>query len=101
MKKIAVMVAAGFVTLVFTATAFAQSKLPSDCNLLTQTVAATAMWRDNGVPLSKAQENVDKVLKQMPSTSEDRANWRNAVSAIYSSKVTSSQVSESLKRDCR
>ncbi|WP_175784620.1 hypothetical protein [Burkholderia ambifaria] len=71
-----------------------------DCNLLSGTVAMAATWRDNGVPLSKAQSNVDQVLNGMPATQADHASWRRAVSAIYGSKVTSEQVEERLRANC-
>lgn len=71
-----------------------------DCNLLSGTVALAATWRDNGVPLSKAQANVDSVLNGMPATQADHASWRRTVSAIYGSKVTSEQVEERLRANC-
>ncbi|MDN7913711.1 hypothetical protein [Burkholderia cepacia] len=72
-----------------------------DCNLLSGTVAMAATWRDNGVPLSKAQANVDNVLNEMPASSSDHASWRRAVATIYSSNVTSEQVQERLQANCR
>lgn len=83
------------------APAFAQSRAKMDCNLLAGTVALAATWRDNGVPLSKAQANVDQVLNDMPATQADHASWRRAVSAIYGSKVTSEQVEERLRASCQ
>lgn len=71
-----------------------------DCNLLTQTVASTAIWRDNGVPITKAQSNVEAVLVQMPATEQDKKQWHDAVTAIYGSQVTADQLSAKLGSLC-
>jgi hypothetical protein len=76
------------------------SPAQQNCNLLTQTVAATAIWRDNGVPLAKAQSNVADVLAQMPATEVDKQKWLDAVTSVYGSKITSDQISASLGKMC-
>lgn len=80
---------------------YAQSPAQQDCNLLSSTVAATADWRDNGVPLAKAQANVERVLNQMPATAADKKNWRDTVTAIYGSSVPSDQIETKLRSLCR
>jgi hypothetical protein len=87
-----------FIALVASSWTYAQ---PGDCNLLAQTVASTAIWRDNGVPIAKAQANVEAVLIQMPATPEDKRKWHEAVATIYGSKISSDQLSDTLGSMCR
>lgn len=71
------------------------------CNLLAGTVAATAVWRDNKVPLAKAQGNVDHVVMDIPgATAEDSKKWRDTVAAIYKSNFTPDQIQEKLQSYC-
>jgi hypothetical protein len=72
-----------------------------ECNLLIATTASAAIWRDNGVPLSTAQRNVTKVLDNMTASGADKLNWINSVASIYASTLTSSQISEKLKGQCK
>lgn len=92
--------------LLFSANALAQ--MPSyalmECNLIVQTVASVAIWRDNGVPLSRSQHNVISVLMQSPEGSQATGtviqNWSNTVAGIYASNVTAKEIQDKLKPSC-
>ncbi|MFM0507684.1 hypothetical protein [Paraburkholderia sp. RL17-373-BIF-A] len=89
------------IALFFCGAAAAQTTSQQRCNLLSSTVAATADWRDNGVPIAKAQANVEQVLLQMSASGDDKQKWHDAVTAIYSSTVRSDQIEQKLRNYCQ
>lgn len=84
--------------------AFAQFPSPArqECNLIVATVASTADWRDNGVPLSRSQRNVENVFLSSSvgpiMTIEDRQKWRDTVAGIYASDLTSGRLQRMLSQ---
>lgn len=98
-------IAALFCTL--SAGAFAQYPSPArqECNLIAATISNTASWRDNGVPLSTSQRNVEQAFANssvgLIATDEDRQKWRNTVRGIYESNLTSGQLFDLLKTSCK
>lgn len=71
-----------------------------DCFLMSGTVSIVPLWRDNNVPLSKVHANIDSVLIQTGVSDVEKKEWHQLVSAIYSSRATSSEVEQELRPPC-
>lgn len=71
-----------------------------ECFLISGTISIVPTWRDNNVPLSRAHENVAKVLARTSANESEKQNWREAVSAIYGSQITSAEVEQQIRPTC-
>lgn len=72
-----------------------------DCRIFAATLSATADWRDNHVPLARAQSNVRQTLKKLPpAEGADPASVDAIVAQIYSSNTASTRLGNDLRAAC-
>lgn len=61
----------------------------AQCNVVRGMMASVPMWRDNGVPMSRAWFNVAGALSPFAPDPGVMRQWERAVSQIYGSSITS------------
>lgn len=82
----------------------AGSPFPSEqqqkCNELISIVAAGATWRDNYLPFSYAQSNLDRALRDTDTPLNLWGVWTAELAKVYGSKVTADKVESDLRQRC-
>ena len=78
----------------------ATSRPKNFCFLLSAVLASTATWRANGVPIARAQSNMNDALSRAGATLDDKKLWGDAVTAIYQSSITSAQFGPAMHQEC-
>ncbi|CAG4887839.1 hypothetical protein [Paraburkholderia saeva] len=76
------------------------SERQQTCNELSGIVAAGATWRDNFVPFSVAEANLDRALQDTKTPLNLWGQWTAELAKVYGSKITAEKVQQSLLARC-